>query len=732
MGAIALLKKYHAYVRPTLFFFLLAIGFDIVAILLGLMNPLLTRVLFDYAYPFKSLSLLNTTVIAIITIYFLYFFLSVVSDYLQTYISQEALAKLTSKIYYSIQCLPLRFYKEKSAGDLLIRITDDVSNTISAVISVLPTFIIDGSRFLIILTIAFFINPTITLLALLSIPLHILETRFYANKLQKVEEELINTESDIYSRAQEKICGIKTIKAFSQESQETLSFRNLIKKRYKVQIKEKTLSILRTFTNSITLQIWGVVIMWYLGFQVVQGRLTIGEIIAIMLYLEQLGEPIEAFANLATSWKTNLVSMKRLQEVLEYPSEFSLESGNKELVIKEGDITTDKLSFSYIPDEKILSNIKIQFAPHSLTAIVGESGGGKTTLANLLFRFFDAGKGAIFIDGQNISEVRIQSLRNKIGIIGQEYSIFDGTILENILYGNPEKTKEDAIEAAKMAAAYDFIERFTNGFDTPVGPGGSFLSGGQKQRIAIARTLLKDPKIIIFDEATSALDPESEFHIQEVVGKLKQTKTIIVIAHRLSTIKVADKILVLEHGKLVEDGTFNELLDKRGAFYHFYWRQFGGLASFRQQLFLEIERAARYNSKFCIVALRYLPYQNLAQKKGSLDADKRINEIDYAIKKSIRTGDNCSVLSGDTILILLPEIDVKQLSSFMNRITEVIVNSAHKHFSLKKEDIILVGTRIEKSKFKTPEELMAALAEKTISLTNRTTILNEQEFRKNE
>lgn len=727
MESFRLLKRYHAYLAPTLLFFSFAIFFDVVVIGLGILNPMFTKVLFDYAYQFRNLTLLNVTIIAIVVSYFLYFFLSVLSDYLQTYVSQEASAKLTTNVFYAIQCLPLRFHQEKKSGDLLIRITDDVSNTISVVMALWPTVVIDFGRLLIIFYIAYVINPTLTLLALFSIPLYAFETKFYARRLQGVEEELVDVDSDIYSRAQERIGGIKTVKAFGQEYQETLSFGSLIRRRYKIQVKEKALSILRTFTNSITLQMWTVVITWYLGYQIVQGKLTIGEVVALMLYLEQLSDPIEAISNFATSWKTNMVSMRRINEVLTYPSELSLSSGDKNLEIRDGDVKSEHLSFSYVENQDILHEIDLHFPPASLSAIVGESGGGKTTLVNLLMRFFDASKGKIMIDNQNILEVRIRSLRDRIGMISQEYLLFDGTVIENILYGNPGKTKEDAIKVARLASAYDFIMKLPDGFESSVGPSGSLLSGGQRQRIAIARTLLKDPDIIIFDEATSALDPESEFHIQEAINKLKAVKTVIVIAHRLSTIKSADQIMVLEGGSFVERGSFNELLEKRGAFYRFYWKQFGGLAYFRQQLFLEMERAARYDSHFCIAVLRLLSYQKLAASEGTDAADKLMDEIDSLIKSSIRVGDNSSVFEGNTILMLLPELLSEQVGAFFSRVGGMLTKT---FVNISNEDILLLGTRIKSDRFKSPEELIGALI-KRIELLNtgdRTAVVDEKEL----
>lgn len=715
MKDLAALIKYHKLLRPVLFFFFAAIVFDIGMTLLGLLNPMFTRVLFDYAYPYRSLELLNVAIFAIVATYFLLFFLSVVSDYLQIYVNMEMTAKLTRKVYHAIQCLPLKFHQEKKTGDLIIRITDDVDSVIGLVADVIPTILIEGGRFVIILVIALYMNPFLTVLALLSIPLYILETKFYVKRMQRVEQESIDVGSQIYSHATERLSGIKTIKAFGQEANETLSFSRLIRRSYQVGIKQKLLDVIQAFTNSITLQMWTMFLTWYLGYQVVQGKLSIGEIVALMMYLGMLSGPIHSFVGLVTSWKVSMISVRRIDEVLESPPEGTSGGGEGggSLSVADGSIKTNGLTFSYAPDETrdVLHDINIQFPKHSLTAIVGGSGSGKTTLANLLIRFFDPAQGVILIDGQNIQEIRVRSLRQHVGMIAQDFSLFDGTVLENILYGSEGKTREDAIKAAKLASAHDFIMRFPLEYDEPVGAGGELLSGGQKQRIAIARTLMRDPEIIVFDEATAALDPESEYHIQEVMTKLSREKTVIAIAHRLSTIKTADKIMVLDEGRFVEEGNFEELIDKKGAFYRFYWRQFGGLSNLRQQLGMEVERSARYGSSFSIALMRIHTYWELADQGDFEGAQASMNDVEYLIEKSIRMGDNCAILDEGYIFLLAPEITEEQLEGFLKRLSNVIGESEElkNKYGIQAEDIFIVASRISEKVFDTPEQFMVAL-----------------------
>ena len=733
MGDFKILQKYHSLLRPFLAVFLISIFFDIVVTLLGLSMPLLTRVLFDYAYAFRDLPLLNLTIAAIIVTYFLYFFLSVSSDYLQIYVDQETTARLTKKVFHTLQRLPLGFHHEKKPGDLLIRITDDVSNTVGMITSVLPAVLIDGGRFVVILLIALNINVKLTLLALLSIPLYILEAKFYAGRLARVEQESIDADSDIYTRAQERLSNIKTVKAYGQENREALSFGRLLRRRYRVAVKGRFLEVVQTFTNSLTLQMWTVFLTWFLGYQVVKGRLTIGEIVALMLYIEQLGDPIRSFISLFTEWKTNLVSMRRLDEVLEHPTE-EKGRGGKHLQITEGGVETISLSFAYAPDEKVLHDIEVKFEPRTVTAIVGGSGSGKTTLVNLLIRFFNPSAGMILVDDQNISEVRIHELRGKVGIVMQDTGLFDGTVLENILYGNEEKSRADAIRVAQLAGAHDFIQHLPGGYDSSVGTGGELLSGGQRQRLVIARTLLRNPSIFIFDEATSALDAESEYRIQEVVSQLRNTKTVIVIAHRLSTIKLADKIMVLEEGKFVEEGQFDELIERRGVFYHYYWRQFGGLAAFRQHLTMELERSARYGSRFSLAILRIGNYDEIRSKEGAAAAEQFMEEVDFHIKRHIRTGDNCARFVRDTILLLLPEIDVEHLKQFFGRMIHVLPQTSAEELPrpIKARQLHFTGTQITKKAFRTPEELIYALMEeaKKIPFEEGYTLIDEDELAK--
>jgi len=283
-------------------------------------------------------------------------------------------------------------------------------------------------------------------------------------------------------------------------------------------------------------------------------------------------------------------------------------------------------------------------------------------------------------------------------------------VLENILYGNESRTEADAIDAARFAGAYDFIQKLPHGIHSQVGFAGELLSGGQRQRVAIARTLLRDPDLIIFDEATSALDSESELKIQETILKLRQHKTVIVIAHRLSTIKTADNILVLEDGHLKEQGSFEELLAKKEAFYRYYWNQFGGLSHFKQQLDQEFERSVRYRSQFSLAMLQILNYKTIA-KNTSFAADQLMHEVDFALKKLIRLGDNIAYYKDGLFLFLLPEIDDEHLNGFFARMSSTLPSYDIPSLGrpLNQTDLRFCGAAFKGKLFKNSEFLLQAL-----------------------
>ncbi|MBF0106750.1 MAG: ATP-binding cassette domain-containing protein [Deltaproteobacteria bacterium] len=655
---------------------------DLLVANFALITPLFSKILFDYAYPLRELFLLNVVVLASLGLYFLEFFINVMSDYLGTYIEQGLTYDLTEKLFDKCQRLPLGFHSQKTAGDLVNRFTSDLDTVVQKSVMAIPELVISLYTLVSILLIAFSMNYKITLLALCSVPLYILETKFFSKKEEKLQEESINLNSEFYDTLQEKFRSIKTIKAFGQESNET---KRVIQKRRLmniVAIKQGLVTIIAVFANSVTIRMWTIFISWYMGYLVIHGELTVGEIVAMLAYVSMLSGPIRELASMYSSLVVSMVSYKRLDEILttipeDIEGKKDGDSQGKESQIKEGLISFEKVRFSYGLDEKaILNDLTFSINAKTAVAIVGESGSGKSTIISLLMRFFDIHDGAISIDNQKITSFALRALRNQMGLVQQDFTLFAGTIRENILYGSVGKTENDIIRACRQAQCYDFILDFEKSFDTEIGVDGAGLSGGQKQRVAIARVMLRDPKIIIFDEATSALDPESEYKITEIINDLIGKKNFFIIAHRLSTIKKVDQIMMLEDGQIVEQGSFSALIDKKGSFFRYYSMQFGGFESFRKILEIEYERVHRYGSRFNLTAVEVSSYQEIHDQHGEAFAADYMGELELMFKKVLRKGDNSAVFYKNIIMIMLPEISEEGVAGFYNRVDQALVSQS--------------------------------------------------------
>lgn len=670
---LSLFWKYLKRLRPLVPFLTLTFVGDLVAMNFTLVTPLFSRLLFDYAYPLRDTSILNAVFAASVVIYFIQFFFNVSCDYLAAYASQIFSGKLTRSLFDKVQKLPLKFHQERGTGDLVNLFTHDISVVVDKTIETIPQFILQVYFFISILCIAFFMNYKITLLALLSVPIYILESKYFARKEEALEERDIELDGEYYDTLQERLKGIKTVKAFGQEDYE--SERVSLKRREMnvVAIKRGLVTVISAFTNSITIRMWTVGLSWYMGFLVIGGELSVGEIVALLAYIAMMGDPIKALAQQYVDLKVAMVSFRRIDTVLSAQGEDEGETDEHGLTIECGEIRFETVRFAYDESDDaenaVLKDLEFRIAPKTAVALVGESGSGKSTIVSLLMRFFSPNKGAIFIDGQDISEVRLKTLRDRIGLVEQDFSLFAGTLRDNILYGNKDKSEGQLIEACKKAQIYDFISGLPDGFGHVVGPSGEGLSGGQKQRIAIARVLLRDPDIIVFDEATSALDPESEFRITEVMNDLIGKKNLLIIAHRLSTIKKADIILMLDRGRIVECGTFHELLEKKGQFFRYHSRQFGGFDAFKRILETEFERTGRYGSQFNLVAARASHWEQIRSEMGDEAAFDYMDEFGFVVRRSLRKGDNAAVLYRDTMLILIPEINTEHLKQFFDRLS---------------------------------------------------------------
>ncbi len=521
----------------------------------------------------KDVRMLKLIPLAIVIVYFIRSVAMYGQEYLMSYVGQNIIRRLRNILYNSIQDLPLSFFQKEKTGVLMSRVTNDV-NIIKAMVSVAVTgslrdcFAIMGLTFVI-----FYQIWELALIAFIVLPVSFYPIVIFGRKVRKVSTGCQEAMADMSSFLHETFAGNKIVKAFGMEPYEKKRFFEKTRRLLRLEMKEVKA---RAISSPINLFLGGVgaaAIIWYGGSRVIAGDYTTGTFISFLAAVLLLYAPIKNLSKLNNAIQQGLAATDRVFDIIEKKSE--VKEQENPVVIKPGphSVIFKNVSFKY---EKgmVLKDININAKAGEILALVGMSGGGKTSLVNLIPRFYDVSKGSILIDETDIRDCSISSLREQIAIVTQDPILFNDTIKNNIAYGNRNASKDEIERAAKAAYAYDFIQSFPDKFDTTIGELGGRLSGGEKQRICIARALLKDAPILILDEATSSLDTESEMLVQKALENLMKGRTTFVIAHRLSTISYAHRIVVIVNGKIVEEGKHDELLESHGEFHKLYQMQF--------------------------------------------------------------------------------------------------------------------------------------------------------------
>ena len=508
-------------------------------------------------------------------------FFAVVSilRYLQTYsmtwVSQRILFDLRNHVFSHLQSLSMRFYDLKGTGQILSRVREDVAALRSLVTTTSIDIITDMVTVIVMLVIMFSWHWKLTLLSLAAMPLIIGNYFFFIHRLRPIWRQWRDKWADISTGLYEAVAGAKVVKAFGRERHHELKLFRDMRTTFEWEIK---VTRDRTAMQRIAMflrTLGGGVVLSYGGYLVVQGDFTVGSMIAFVAFLQRLQQPIMSLININATIQEAMVSTERVFGLLD--SEPTVEESADGIALPEirGHVKFDNVQFSYEPENPVLHDICLEAQPGMMIALVGPSGCGKTTVANLIARFYDPTSGSIRIDGYDLRDVTIKSIRSQMGIVLQENFLFDGSVAENIRFGRPNATDEEIVGAALAANAHQFIvEQLPEGYETKVGERGMRLSGGQKQRLSIARTILRDPRILILDEATSSLDTQSEEQIQQALDRLMKSRTSFVIAHRLSTVLKADMIVVMEEGRIVETGTHEQLMETEGVYADMYNKQF--------------------------------------------------------------------------------------------------------------------------------------------------------------
>jgi subfamily B ATP-binding cassette protein MsbA len=522
-----------------------------------------------------DLAYLNMVILAAAGVYFLRGLAMYGQLYMMYFVGQRVITDLRIKVFSHLQDLSLDFYSKWRSGDVISRIVGDIAiiqgAIVSTVVDVAPTII----TLVGVLGYLLYLNWTLTLLTLIIIPLLSWVIRRFGEEMHDVSVQTQRKAADITSHLQEALTGVRVIKSFAQEKHEIKKFSEETEKGFWLMMRQAQLSATQTPLLSFIQALAIIGVIWYGGFQVVTGRLSAANLISFFTGLALIADPVGKIGQLNWVFQNSLASAKRVFEVIDIVPSVQEIQNAKPIGPIRGKIEFRNVSFKYENDGNlILDKINLVAEPGKIIALVGSSGAGKTTLVNLIPRFYDPTEGSILIDDLDVKNLQISSYRSQMGIVQQESTLFNGTIRDNIAYGKTTATEAEVQNAAKIANAHDFILSLPDGYNTWVGEKGVMLSGGQRQRITIARAVLRDPKILIFDEATSSLDSESEKLVQEAIDRLLKGRTTFIIAHRLSTVQHADQILVMQNGAIVESGRHQDLLSVNGIYKKLYETQF--------------------------------------------------------------------------------------------------------------------------------------------------------------
>lgn len=563
-----------SYIKPYMHRLIFAMFCTIMAAAGNLYIPWIIKDMIDEVLADKNGTMLNWIAASIIAIFVVRGLFWYGQNYLMSYVGQSVIIDIRAAVFKKLQRLSVSFYDKNKTGTIMSYVTNDVNALQSAMVENTIEMITEGFILIGSVVAMIYLDWRLTLFTVCTFPVVLWFMEFLGKKIRKTGGRIQECTADITSVLQESVTSARVIKSFVREDYEVDRFDVENRANFRANMKNAQLMATLTPVVELVAAIGVTMIIWYGGNNVINGTITAGSLVAFLTYAVNISNPIKRLTRVIGNIQKALAAAQRVFMIIDMPEEIAESRDAKQLPEVSGKVEFQNVSFAYDDKGNVITDLSFSVKPGEVIAIVGPSGAGKSTIANLLPRFYDVNKGDIKIDGHSVREVTLDSLREQVGIVPQETMLFNGSVYNNILYGRLDATKEEIEAAAKAANAHDFIMQLTDGYETKLGDRGVNLSGGQRQRIAIARAILKNPRILILDEATSALDTESERVVQEALDRLMVGRTSFVIAHRLSTVKNADKILVLEKGNLVESGTHDELLALDGLYAHFYKIQY--------------------------------------------------------------------------------------------------------------------------------------------------------------
>jgi ABC-type multidrug transport system fused ATPase/permease subunit len=563
------------YLKPHWPLALMTFGAAVLVTLIELIPPWLIKVIIDDVIKGHRVSWLPWLIAGLLSAYFFKNLLAVGRIWSNNLLEQNVIYDLRNQVYRTLQRLSISYFENRSTGELMSRVVSDVNNVERIFIDGIEAILMAGLTLTGIAGVLFYLNWRLALLALIPVPFLILGASFFTRRIHGLYHLIRQKSAQLSALLQDSLSGIRETMSFNRAPFEIDRFNRLSQEYCNSSLKVARLWGVYSPSMILLGSMGMVLILWYGTHQVIQGRLTLGELVAFLSYLALFYTPINQIHSVNHMLQQALASGERVFEILDAEPEVKDRPGAVDLPMKiQGAVRFEEASFNYRPEVSVLKGVSFEVLPGEHVALVGPSGGGKSTIIKLLMRFYDVDSGRITLDGYDLQDLKLSFLRDQIGIVQQEPFLFNGTVRENIVYGNLQAGETAIIDAARLAHAHDFIIDLPEGYDTWIGERGVKLSVGQKQRLAIARAALKDPAVIIFDEATSNIDTETEVKIQEALEQLTRQRTTLIVAHRLSTLRHVDKILVVDDGRIVEGGTHGELLGARGLYTTLYEAQF--------------------------------------------------------------------------------------------------------------------------------------------------------------
>ncbi|WP_215223855.1 ABC transporter ATP-binding protein [Echinicola shivajiensis] len=545
----------------------------IISRLSGLVLPGASKYLMDDVIPNSNMELLKWLVIAVGVAVSVQAVTSFILTQILSVEAQHLIARLRVKVQQHIIRLPIRFFDNAKTGELVSRIMTDVEGVRNLVGTGLAQMVGGILTSIICLGLLIYISPMMTLYVLVPVVIFGLISLKAFGRIRPIFRERGKINAQVTGRLTETLGGIRVIKGFNAEEQEIKTFEDGVLRLYKNIKSSLTATSMVTSSATFLLGLASAGIMGIGGYMIMNESMTFGDFLAFTLYLGFMIAPIVQMSNIGSQLTEAFAGLDRTEEIMNIPLEEDATNRNIQLPRIHGDVVFDQVSFAYEEGKNVIKEVSFEAEAGTMTALVGTSGSGKTTIAGLVASFLNPASGTVLIDGQDLQQVSLSSYRGQLGVVLQDDFLFEGTIKENILFPRPDASESELMQAVYAAHVHEFTDRFEEGLDTLIGERGVKLSGGQKQRIAIARAILADPRILILDEATSNLDTESETLIQASLKELMKGRTTFVIAHRLSTIRQANQILVVEKGQIVERGRHDELMEKQGRYFDLYTYQ---------------------------------------------------------------------------------------------------------------------------------------------------------------